>query len=342
VSSKHPHDALFHSTFSQVENAVGEFRAVLPAALALRVDWSTLRLQDGHYVDEELGCAHSDLLYHAQADGMPIAIYLLFEHQSTADPLMPYRLLRYMVRIWERWLLEHPGAKHLPMVVPVVLSHAEGGWGAPTHMHELFELPPELFGAVGVHLPEFSFVLDDLALATDQQLRARALRALALLTLLLLRDCRSGPNLAARLADWSDAFRAVWAEPHGREALRTVIHYLALATELKTLQDVGDVLVPMLGQEAGEVVMTVGQRLIEEGHRVGRAEGRLEGKAEGEAEGKAEGKAEAVLTILAGRAVMVSDSDRERISSCRDLSELDRWMRASLTATRVADLFRLG
>jgi len=41
--------------------------------------------------------------------------------RGRVDPTMPFRLLRTMVRIWERWLGEQPDATHLPPIVPLVL-----------------------------------------------------------------------------------------------------------------------------------------------------------------------------------------------------------------------------
>jgi hypothetical protein len=49
-----PHDALFRFAFSRAENAAGELRAVLPPALATRIDWLSLTLTDGHFIDEDL------------------------------------------------------------------------------------------------------------------------------------------------------------------------------------------------------------------------------------------------------------------------------------------------
>ena len=84
----------------------------MPAALVARLVFATLALRPGSYVDEALKERHSDLLFSIQTiGGAPLLVYLLFEHQSTVDTLMVYRLLRYMVRIWEDYLAAHPEAK---------------------------------------------------------------------------------------------------------------------------------------------------------------------------------------------------------------------------------------
>ncbi len=58
-------------------------------------------------------------------------VYILLEHQSTVDRWMLFRLQRYMVRIWDKWLRENREAEGLPPIVPVVLAHAKDGWSKP-------------------------------------------------------------------------------------------------------------------------------------------------------------------------------------------------------------------
>ncbi|QLY28302.1 Rpn family recombination-promoting nuclease/putative transposase [Nocardia huaxiensis] len=61
-SPSNPHDAYFRQVLFQPVNAVGELRAVLPEAVAVRVDWDGLDLQPGSYVPEELQSRFSDVL----------------------------------------------------------------------------------------------------------------------------------------------------------------------------------------------------------------------------------------------------------------------------------------
>ena len=53
-------------------------------------------------------------------------MYVLFEHQSGVDAMMPLRLLKYVVRVLERQVREDGPVLPLPLVVPVVLHHSEG------------------------------------------------------------------------------------------------------------------------------------------------------------------------------------------------------------------------
>ena len=120
VSIPNPHDSLVQTVFSDLENAAGELRSVLPAAVVDKLNWTTLKLEPGTFVDPELRDRHTDLLYSVELKGSPkpgsgkhssarrVFLYVLLEHQSSADRWMLLRLLRYMLRIWEWFLTNTP------------------------------------------------------------------------------------------------------------------------------------------------------------------------------------------------------------------------------------------
>ncbi len=60
---------------------------------------------------------------------------------------------------------------------------------------------------------------------------------------------------------------------------------------------------------------------------------------EGRAEGRAEGEAKGILLVLEVRGIPVSDTVRERITTCTDLDRLDTWLERARTVTRAEDLF---
>jgi hypothetical protein len=70
-----------------------------------------------------------------------------------------------------------------------------------------------------------------------------------------------------------------------------------------------------------------------------RAQGEAEGRAQGEAEGAAKAKAENILSLLAGRDIQLTDAERNRVETCRDLGTLDRWFDAAISAASADDLF---
>ncbi|HEY2410552.1 MAG TPA: hypothetical protein VGI10_31330 [Polyangiaceae bacterium] len=70
----------------------------------------------------------------------------------------------------------------------------------------------------------------------------------------------------------------------------------------------------------------------------GVAEGRAEGELRGRAEGELRGKAKAVLDVLSGRGIAVTDSEREQILAATDAELVSTWIQKALTVTSVAEL----
>jgi hypothetical protein len=62
-------------------------------------------------------------------------------------------------------------------------------------------------------------------------------------------------------------------------------------------------------------------------------------RAEGRSEGLSHGLAEALLVVLGGRGIDISDEARDRITTCDDHDTLTTWLTRAATATTTADLF---
>ena len=60
---------------------------------------------------------------------------------------------------------------------------------------------------------------------------------------------------------------------------------------------------------------------------------------QGIAEGEAKGKAEAVLKLLDARHLVLSAEQRQRVTSCTDALQLDRWFDRAITAGTAAEVF---
>ena len=62
-------------------------QAYLPEPLSRQLNWATLTLLDGTFIDEALRESESDLLFEIEHAGgpEPLLVYILFEHQSSPD-----------------------------------------------------------------------------------------------------------------------------------------------------------------------------------------------------------------------------------------------------------------
>ena len=78
-----------------------------------------------------------------------------------------------------------------------------------------------------------------------------------------------------------------------------------------------------------------------EGEAEGRAEGEAKGRAEGEAKGEAKGRAEALLAVLTARGMALDASTRERIVSCTDSEQLQRWIMRAATASSLQEVLEV-
>jgi predicted transposase/invertase (TIGR01784 family) len=272
--STSPHDALFKAVLGQPEHARGALRAVVPPAIAETLDWPTLAPCAGTFIDPALGERHTDVLFSAAwRGGGEALVYLLFEHQSTSDSRMAFRLLRYLVRIWERWLADHPRADMLPVVIPVVLYHDAKPWSVPVTLDALFDIPDAVRAAVTPHLIRFTYLVDDLSEIPDDQLRARAMSALGRLVLACFKHARTGADIPEILGAWPDVVREVIRAPHGLEALALVMRYILLVNDHVEPEALQAFLERVAGPEAKEAIMTAGQRLIDQGIQQGIQQG---------------------------------------------------------------------
>lgn len=297
-----PHDALFKDVFGDPAHARGALQAVIPPALAEALDWSTLARQPGSFVDADLRELHTDLLFSAtwRAGGEAL-IFFLFEHQSTVDPIMGYRLLRYQIRIWDRWRNQHPDAKGLPAILPVVLYHGPSPWSADRSFAASFSLPSHIRPAIERSLVDFEYIVDDLSTIPDDELRARAtMTALGKLVDLCFKHGRNRPDLFELLEDWAQLMRDVLAAPNGREAMDQVMRYI-LRVHGHEVEELAAVLERTVGPEAKEIVMTAGERLIQQGER------------------------KLFLLQLKGRFGTAVDADTEHRIAVASAEQLDRW-----------------
>jgi Uncharacterized conserved protein len=292
ASSSSPHDAVFRLVLGEPANAASQLRAVLPAGLVERLDLRRLTQVSGSFVDTELRWRHSDLLLTVPLDGREAFIYVLIEHQSNQDPLMPFRMLRYVTRIWDRYLSEHPATTRLPAVIPLVVHHNRRPWTSSTQLLDLIDLDAPAVDAVQEYLPRFQFILDDLARLDEQALRARPVTPPVRLTLFLLKMAPGNPDLVQLLLPWLPDLRAILDQPGGVTQFVALLSYIQTVGE--TPPDELHKLVAVVGPDAEEAYVTTAEMLRAEG----RAEGEARGRAEGEARGEVRGRAEALVQLL--------------------------------------------
>jgi len=291
-----PHDNLFKSAMTDLRVARDFFEHHLPAAVLEAIDLQTLKMSPNSYVDITLSDSASDVLYKVEIAKKPAYLYLLCEHQSRVDPLMPFRLWQYIVGIWSDHLKQSKPCEQtkskkkkkdsarkklpLPLVIPMVFYHGPGPYTGPRHIRSLIEGPSELIEQLlgPLHL------IDTHALS-DEALREQ--RWAGIMTFVMkhiyVRD------IAVIVQPLVALFQQLAREPDATEYRATLLHYLL---------NVGDTAEPKvflqtieagLAASQGEGTMTIASRLIDMGRQEGVQQGRQEGVQQGVQQGVKQG-----------------------------------------------------
>lgn len=264
-SVNNPHDAAFKSAFQRRDIAEAFFREYLPEKIRRHIDFTRLEVVSSSFVDAELRESHSDVVYQATIAGKKGFLYILFEHQSTPDRRMAFRLLCYMVNIWKAFVAQHPGEKYLPVIFPAVLYHGKRVWHAPLHLADLINGHEDFKD----YFPDFGYQLYNLGDYPDELLKLGDFLALGMVLSLMKHIFdddfpRNFPKAVSNLAHMRDRSVALefleWAIRyvfHARDDTQEVMtHYID-----KGVTDLSD--------DARRIAMSIAERFRQEGMGIG-------------------------------------------------------------------------
>jgi len=328
-----PHDALFKAVFSLPDQAAAHLASALPPEVVRHLDLGRVAHVDGSFVDEALTERHSDVLLRVGTTwGTEALVYVLFEHQSTPDPRMPFRLLAYMVRVWQRFLDEHPEAQRLPPVIPLVLYHGHAPWNVAPSLREQLDVPAHTRSDLSPWLADVRYVLEDLSTVPDASLHGLAWGQMALW---LFKHYRAG-EVWLRSAEWLDTLAETRSQS-GLRAVETVLRYM-MSIDDAVPPNVQRKLVERVGPEAAEVIVSWADKLVAEGLERGLEQGRAQGREEGREEGALQGARDTLLRLLRLRFGPLSADVASRVGSATP-SDLEGWEKRLFIARSLDDVF---
>ncbi|MCB9766144.1 MAG: Rpn family recombination-promoting nuclease/putative transposase [Alphaproteobacteria bacterium] len=320
------HDVLFKEVFGEPRYAAQHLRETLPAAVLARIDLNTLQRVERSFVDADLSERHADLLFTVRLkSGERALLYMLFEHQSTPDPLMPYRMVVYTLRIWDHWLKEHPDAQRLPLVYPLVLYHGQRLWTAPLDLAGLIDLPDDAVEDFADVLPHLRYQLADLSQEPDEALTSGAL--VALVKLLFKHDHQ--PDLPERLLRWQEIFLRAASEGGLRAVELTARYILEVTDPGRSVPVLKQLSGPVLGDRTEEFVMNVATTIRDLGRKEGLREGRTEALKEARRL-----QVRVLVSLLERRFGAVSPAARARVEAA-DLDTLTGWTERILSVESI-------
>ena len=318
------------------------------------LDFSRITYEKRSFISKALQERESDVLlsvpFQENTDAIDtdaLFIYILIEHQSTVDKTMGFRLLSYMVQIWESQRREWETAKtpenerRLQPILPILFYTGDRPWTTPVSLTTIMEVPEILERFV----PSF----DTLFLGvkeTEAEVLTQFGHPLGwLLRVLQKEHAEQTEEISEALADAMSHIASVDEDfaPQVAEALR---YFLQLIFHRRS-RDERDALVDIIRQhiqdpkELETMAQTTAEFLIEQG----KAEGIEQGKAEGIEQGKAEGKQDAILKLLQLQFQNVPEILSREIRNIHNLSRLDTLLEQAMTAQSLEEIdtqFPLG
>jgi predicted transposase/invertase (TIGR01784 family) len=276
-----PHDRFFKEVFGRPEVAADFLQHYLPPELGrlLDPDPRAWRLRPGSFVDRDLRAHESDLLYQARLrDGTDTLAYVLFEHKSWPERLVALQLLRYLVQIAER---DARAGRPLLPVLPIVVYHGQAPWRVPSNSDALFTGPDEL----RPYWPTFRFEVIDLSHLHESEIAGAVMTRAAARLLASIYD----PDLRDELPDILGLLRELEDEREALAMLRTMMAYVARASEAVTQEDMERAIRSALPDQGGDIVPTMAEKWLQQGIERGVAQGTARGRELGLEQGLRDG-----------------------------------------------------
>lgn len=274
----HPHDKFFKRVMRDKRIAREFLAAHLPEDIRRVVDLNQLELEPGNYINDIGQESIADLLFRTKISGHMSYLYLVLEHQSRIDVLMPFRMLKYTCNIIDKHLKE-TGSKRLPLVLPLVIYHGKSRWSHSTHINDLVDAPKAMVDAYFLK----PFVLIDLNTIEDAILKQHAWAGVLELTLKHI----FSKNMQHHFPDIITLAKQVG--PEGQTFVELILTYILDRSTINNKEAFFSLIHTELSEEIGEKIMTIAEQL--------RREGIQQGKKEGMQQGKEEGRQETVLQL---------------------------------------------
>lgn len=178
------HDRLTRSLMANPKVAEEFFKVNLPEKIQSIINFSSLKLRQDSFIDDDLKEQEADLLYSADCNGRTGFFYILFEHASSSQDHLPYRMIKYMLAIMDKHLKENK-TRTLPLVYPIILYNGRRPYAHSLDLFDLFQPEEKELAKEALMSPCH---LIDLTQVSDEELKPYLYFGTLALTLKHIRD----------------------------------------------------------------------------------------------------------------------------------------------------------
>lgn len=261
----HHHDQFFHDMMIDKRVARDFVESHLPSDILAKIDLDHLELQPTILSDETRHGGAADVIFRTRIDGREGFIFILAEHQSTPDRLMPFRIVYYSSMIIARYLREYKSAtgkksRTIPMVVPIVFYNGRRRWEYSRDIRDIVDAPRELVDRYFLQ----PFQLVDLTQMEDEELRKHAWSGLSELVMKHIFESDILPYIKSLAGLFKELDKAGC-----REHVQIVIQYAFSKGEVSDEREFFEFVRTKVSPEVEESVMSLAKKIKEEGIREG-------------------------------------------------------------------------
>lgn len=269
-----PHDRFIRSIFTNPKIVKEFFETHLPEKVKEAIDLNTIEPQKDSFIDDKLKQQISDILFATKFNNEDGYLYVLIEHTSRVDKMLPFRLIKYMAAIIEQHLKKTELTK-LPIIVPLILYTGQKPYPYSMDLFDLYgtnkDLAREIMGK--------PTQLIDLAKASDEELKKYFWFGAAALISKHIKD----PDILPTLKVAIDLFRKIenlGDKQYIEEYIYVSLSYIVEAAEIKDKEAFMETIKKGLTEIDEDKIMTLAEQWKQEGLQQGLEKGRAEGKTE--------------------------------------------------------------
>ena len=335
------------------ENVRGLVQLIVPD-LVDSLDFSRSTKLPDTFIPDNLRKQESDLLYlvpyREGETEQEVLIYVLIEHQSTPDPAMGFRVLFYMLQIWDRQRRQWEDGKvpesqwRFRPILPIVFYTGAQKWETWLDMTALMDVPKALERFVPRHDTLFMNLdtKSDADLTSGDHPLGWLLRVVQKERASKAEFIQALTSTVERLAELPAEERYQWAKLmyyivllilHRREEgeREELIEFVTEAVHEHTLQEE----VKKMGQTGAEWLMEQGEI---RGERRGEIRGEKRGEERGEKRGELRAKRELLLKVVTTKFGSVSPAVSRKIKAIRSTRRLDSLLDKGLSANTIEEI----
>ena len=278
----HQHDKIFRTVLDRKSDAI----ALINKALNTQLEVQDIEKYNSSFINKVFQNREADIVYKIKDR----SIFILIEHQTKVDYLMPYRILEYEVAIMQSAIdldkIKNKESK-IPLVIPIVLYTGNKKWNAKKYLEENQEKIEGIENGLG------NYNLIDINEMTEKEL----LEDNSFISkMMLIEKSKNTENIVEIL----EKIVKITKE-EDKETLRRIISIIL--EEKIGITKAKELIEKMEGDEGNmlavvDMIRRENQMYIEIGKKEGKIEGKKEGKKEGVKQGELKEKIKIVTNML--------------------------------------------